>query len=99
MFAHVTGNLHGPAFPSPGVPLFWTTHFDKRFNYAGHADKWDSLQIEGDPLGLNFLAYYVKDGTVAAVLGCGRDTAIAALMEPLHNPVPLAQAKAITASA
>lgn len=97
IFAHVTGNAHGPAFPTPGVPLFWTTHFDKRFNYAGHADQWDSIEIEGDPLALNFLAFYVRGGFIAAVLGCGRDTAIAALMEPLRDSLTLDQAKSIAA--
>ena len=99
MFAYVTGNAHGPAYPFTGVPLFWTFHFDKRLNYAGHADSWDSMEIDGDPLGMDFLAYYVKDGTVAAVLGCGRDTAIAALMEPMREPLTLEKAREIAFAA
>lgn len=100
MVACVSDNAHGPAYPFTGVPLFWTFHFGKRLNYAGHADTWDSIEIEGDPHKLDFLAYYVKDNEVSAVLGCGHDTKIAALMEPLREPLTLEQARAaITAAA
>lgn len=99
MFAYATGNAHGPAFPFTGVPFFWTFHFGKRLGYAGHADTWDQIVLEGDPGSMNFLAFYLKNGQVAAVLGCGRDTAIAALMEPLRDPLTLQEAQAITAAA
>ena len=96
MFAYVSSNAHGPAYPFTGVPLFWTFHFGKRLNYAGHADTWDKIEIDGDPHTLDFLAFYVKDNAVAAVLGCGHDSAIAALMEPLRQPLSLEEARAIT---
>ena len=98
MFAYATGNAHGPASPFTGVPFFWTFHFGKRLGYAGHADTWDEIVLDGDPKALDFLAYYVKDATVAAVLGCGRDTAIAALMEPLREPLSLERAQNITSA-
>ncbi len=99
MLAEVTGHAHGTAPPFAGVPLFWTFHFGKRLNYAGHADTWDAIEIDGDPGTLAFLAYYVQAGKVAAVLGCGKDTAIAALMEPLRASLTLEGARAITAAA
>ena len=99
MLSYVGDNAEAAAVPFAAVPLFWTTHFGKRFNYAGHAETWDSIEIDGDPGALNFLAYYVKNETVAAVLGCGRDTAIAALMEPMRQPLTLNAAQAITAAA
>ncbi len=99
MFAYATGNAHGPASPFSGVPFFWTFHFGKRFSYAGHADAWDEIHVEGSPQTLDFLAFYIKNDHVAAVLGCGRDTAIAALMEPLREPLPLDQALEITHTA
>lgn len=94
MLASVTGSAAPEAFS--GVPLFWTTHFGKRFNYAGHADNWDRIEYAGDPMQLDFLAFYVKNDQVAAVLECGRDTALAALMEPLRQPLSLAEAKRLT---
>ena len=99
MFAYASGNAHGPAYPFSGVPFFWTFHFGKRFSYAGHADTWDTIAYDGDPTSLNFLAFYVKDSTVAAVFGCGRDTAIASLMEPLRDPLTLEAARKLTSAA
>lgn len=99
MFAYATGNAHGPAYPFTGVPFFWTFQFGKRLGYAGHADKWDDLVIDGDPKALDFIAFYLQEGQVAAVLGCGRDTAMAALMEPLREPLTLRRAQAIVQTA
>ncbi len=98
MLAYITDSAKGLAQPFTGVPLFWTFHFGKRLNYAGHADTWDSIEIEGDVAGMNFLAFYLKADQVAAVLGCGRDTAIAALMEPLREPLTLERARALATS-
>ncbi len=99
MFAAITGNAHGPAHPFSGVPLFWTTHFGKRFNYAGHADSWDRIEHVGDPLQLDFMAFYMKEDKVAAVLQCGRDTVMAALMEPLRESLSLEDAKRLANAA
>lgn len=99
ILGYLTDDARAASTPFTGVPFFWTFHYDKRLSYAGHADTWDSLETEGDPLSLEFLNYYIKEGEVAAVLACKHDTAIAALMEPLRNPLTLAEAKAITANA
>lgn len=96
MLAAVTEN--DQAEPFNGVPLFWTTHFGKRFNYAGHAEKWDRIEYAGDPMQLDFMAFYLKDDNVAAVLECGRDTAMAALMEPLRQPLSLEEARRLTSA-
>ncbi len=72
------------------VPFFWTFHFGKRFGYLGHAKEWDEVVYDGDVEGLTFLAFYVKDGKVAAVLSCGRDHDTAALAEPMREPLSLA---------
>ena len=82
-----------------GVPFFWTFHFGKRFGYVGHAAKWDSLQVDGALGEANFLAYYLVGDKVAAVFGCGRDSAMAMLAESLRQPLTLAQARAAAASA
>lgn len=97
MLADLTG---GSSEPFDGVPLFWTFHFGKRLNYAGHADTWDRIEYEGDVRQLNFLAYYLTSDRVDAVLGCGHDTAIAALMEPLRSRrMSLPEARAVTSAA
>ena len=82
-----------PALPFGGVPFFWTYHFGKRFGYAGHAEKWDDLQVDGSLEDAKFVAYYVQGGRVKAVLGCGMDAAIAMLAERLHQSLNLAAAR------
>lgn len=66
------------------VPVFWTIQYLKRLDYVGHAAEWDDLVLHGDPAKPELLAYYVKDGRVAAAAGLGRDqdtAALVALME------------------
>ncbi len=73
-----------------GVPFFWTFHFGKRFGYLGHADDWDEIVYDGDVEALTFLAFYVKNSKVAAVLSCGRDHDTASLAEPMRQSLSLA---------
>jgi NADPH-dependent 2,4-dienoyl-CoA reductase/sulfur reductase-like enzyme/nitrite reductase/ring-hydroxylating ferredoxin subunit len=77
-----------------GVPFFWTYHFGKRIAYAGHAESWDEMVVDGDLSAFKFLIYYLKGDKVAAVLGCGEDTAIAALEHRLRAPLTLEEARA-----
>lgn len=59
------------------VPYFWTIHFMKRLDYAGHAESWDGVAIDGDLEKPEFMAFYVKGGLVQAVAGWGRDQVMA----------------------
>ncbi len=68
----------GEAVPSLGVPFFWTA-LARQYRYLGHAEGWDDIRFDGAPEdGGDFIASYVKDGRVMAMLGAGRDGAIAA---------------------
>ncbi len=82
-----------------GVPFFWTFHFGKRFGYLGHAERWDQIVTDGSLADLAFLSYFVKDGRVAAVLSCGRDTATAALLGVMALRPTLAGARAAAEAA
>ncbi|WP_253274319.1 FAD-dependent oxidoreductase [Myxosarcina sp. GI1] len=63
------------------VPFFWSGQYDLKLRYAGHAEKWDEIIINGDLNAKEFLAFYVKDSKVLAVAGCGRDKDVAAITE------------------
>ena len=72
-----------------GVPFFWTFHFGKRFNFLGHADEWDTIVYHGSVEKLDFLAFYVKDGRVLAVLSCGKEQETAMLSEMMRRPLTI----------
>ncbi len=74
-------NMLGRATRYDAVPVFWTIQYMKRLDYIGHATDWDSVVLHGDVGKAGFLAYYVKEGRVAAAAGLGRDRDTAALME------------------
>ena len=73
-------NMLGNALRYDAVAVFWTIQYLKRLDYIGHAAKWDDIVIHGDLGKPEFIAYYVKDGRVAAALGWDRDTETAALV-------------------
>ncbi len=74
----VAGAMLGEPAPSPGVPFFWTA-LSRQYRYLGHAEGWDDIRFDGAPEdGGDFVASYVKDGRVMAMMGAGRDAEIAA---------------------
>lgn len=74
-------NMLGRDIRYDAVPFFWTIQYMKRLDYVGHAESWDSVVLHGDLGKPEFLAYYVKQGRVAAAAGLGRDGDTAALIE------------------
>jgi hypothetical protein len=52
-------------------------HFGKALDYAGHAERWDEVVIDGDTAAPAFLAYYLAGGIVRAVAGFDRNREIA----------------------
>ena len=76
-----------------GVPFFWTFHYGKRLGYLGHATEWDEIHYDGSVEELTFLAFYVKDDKVSAILSCGRDTDTARLAEVLRTQPTLAEVR------
>ncbi len=82
-------NLAGRSHAFEGVPYFWSNHFGNRFDYVGHAEKWDDIIIDGDTNKPEFIAYYVQGDRIAAAAAWHRDTDIDALHELIRlNRVP-----------
>ena len=40
-------NMLGHNLEFDAVPFFWSQHYDVPINYVGHAERWDTLEIEG----------------------------------------------------
>jgi apoptosis-inducing factor 3 len=78
-------NMMGLDLRYDALPVFWTIQYLKRLDYVGYAPEWDDIVVHGDLRKPEFLAYYVKEGRVAAAAGFGRDRDMAALTELLSN--------------
>jgi NAD(P)H-nitrite reductase large subunit len=55
------------------VPFFWSQHYDLTLAYVGHAASWDRVDTRGSVEAQDFAAFFLKDGSVRAVVTAGRD--------------------------
>ncbi len=66
-------NMLGASEAFEGVPFFWSKHYDLTVRYSGHAEDWDSIDIDGDVKARDFSAAYRKGGKTLAVASVKRD--------------------------
>ncbi|MGJ3253899.1 MAG: FAD-dependent oxidoreductase [Elainellaceae cyanobacterium] len=74
-------NMMGKAVRFAGVPFFWTTQFDVRLRYVGHAEHWDEIFIDGDLSSKEFIVFYITDNQLMAAAGSNRDMDMAIISE------------------
>jgi NADPH-dependent 2,4-dienoyl-CoA reductase/sulfur reductase-like enzyme len=55
------------------VPFFWSQHYDVAINYVGHAEKWDTINVDGDIEKRDCSVSYERDGHTLAVVTIFRD--------------------------
>jgi NADPH-dependent 2,4-dienoyl-CoA reductase/sulfur reductase-like enzyme/nitrite reductase/ring-hydroxylating ferredoxin subunit len=66
-------NILGQRIPFDGVPFFWSQHYDMRVNYVGHAERWDTIRIDGELDKLDCAVNFKLGERTAAVATIGRD--------------------------
>ena len=66
-------NMLGARRPFDAVPFFWSTQYDVTLSYVGHAERWDRIDLSGDPAARDCRLTYRAGGKVLAVLTIGRD--------------------------
>src|SRR3569832_82983 len=59
--------------PHRAVPFFWSQHYDVPINYVGHAEGWDTIEVDGDIAKRDCLVRYRKSGKVMAIASIYRD--------------------------
>jgi 3-phenylpropionate/trans-cinnamate dioxygenase ferredoxin reductase subunit len=48
------------------IPYFFSDQYDVGMEYSGHAPLWDEVVFRGEPSSGEFIAFWLKDGRVAA---------------------------------
>jgi NADPH-dependent 2,4-dienoyl-CoA reductase/sulfur reductase-like enzyme len=66
-------NMLGIPTPFDSAPFFWSQHYDVPINYVGHAERWDTIDIEGDVMKRDCVVSYKRGGQVLAVASIYRD--------------------------
>ena len=69
----VARTLLGQGEPYRTTPFFWSAHFDLTINYAGHAERWDRLVIDGELAARDAAVHYYLGEKLLAVATVGRD--------------------------
>ncbi len=69
----VARNMLGRREPFDAVPFFWSQHYDVTIRYAGHAERWDSVTIDGSLDRRDATISFIRGGTKRAVATVSRD--------------------------
>jgi 3-phenylpropionate/trans-cinnamate dioxygenase ferredoxin reductase subunit len=59
-------NMLGQQVPYEKVPYFFSDQYDVGMEYSGFAPTWDQVVYRGDPATREFIAFWLKDGRLAA---------------------------------
>jgi 3-phenylpropionate/trans-cinnamate dioxygenase ferredoxin reductase component len=59
-------NMLGQQVPYEKVPYFFSDQYDVGMEYSGYAPTWDEVVFRGDPATREFIAFWLKDGRLAA---------------------------------
>ena len=65
-------NMLGRREPFDAVPFFWSQHYDVTID-RGHAERWDSVKIDGSLDRRDATISFSRDGTKRAVATVSRD--------------------------
>jgi 3-phenylpropionate/trans-cinnamate dioxygenase ferredoxin reductase subunit len=59
-------NMLGIPTPYKRIPYFFSDQYDVGMEYSGYATEWDEVVFRGDPVSREFIAFWLKDGRLAA---------------------------------
>ncbi|MGC4084196.1 MAG: FAD-dependent oxidoreductase [Vicinamibacterales bacterium] len=68
-------NMLGERVPFDDVPFFWSQHYDTTIRYVGHAERWDTVTVDGSLDGHDAMVSYLLNGRRLAAATVSRDRA------------------------
>jgi 3-phenylpropionate/trans-cinnamate dioxygenase ferredoxin reductase subunit len=80
-------SMLGTGTPYDAVHWFWSDQYDVNLQYAGFHQPWDQFVVRGSLEARNFIAFYLSDGRVDAVVGLNRG-------KDVRRVMPLIKARA-----
>ena len=66
-------NILGQRQTFDAVPFCWSQHYDLTINYVGHAESWDTIDIDGSLSARDCTVTYRRAGRILAVASIARD--------------------------
>ena len=69
-------NILGAGERFAAVPFFWSAHYDLTINYVGHAESWETVEIDGNLESRDAAVSFRAGGRTLAVATVGRDRAL-----------------------
>jgi NADPH-dependent 2,4-dienoyl-CoA reductase/sulfur reductase-like enzyme len=66
-------NMLGARQPFQTVPFFWSQHYDVPINYVGHAESWDTIEVDGSIEKRDCSIRYKRNGRTLSVVTIFRD--------------------------
>jgi 3-phenylpropionate/trans-cinnamate dioxygenase ferredoxin reductase subunit len=66
-------SILGQAERFDAVPFFWSQHYDVPINYVGHAEGWDSIEVDGNIAARDCAVRFKRGGRTLAVATIYRD--------------------------
>jgi 3-phenylpropionate/trans-cinnamate dioxygenase ferredoxin reductase subunit len=65
-------SMLGKEQPYEAIHWFWSDQYDVNLQYAGFHDKWDQMVVRGRLEDRTFVAFYLNQGRIDAVVGINR---------------------------
>jgi NADPH-dependent 2,4-dienoyl-CoA reductase/sulfur reductase-like enzyme/nitrite reductase/ring-hydroxylating ferredoxin subunit len=70
---HVARAILGDAAPFIDTPFFWSVHYGATINYVGHAQAFDTVEVDGVLSSQDAVVRFKQSGNLLAVATLGRD--------------------------